>query len=262
VAQGKLPPGLLLTDAGMLMGTPGAKGTFEATLEATDRYPDGPRTASRKITFNVQPAGKESISVRKVTAKAEGDGKFDESFWSLDRVIKDDKGRRVGRFDIVWLEEPDSSRPQRTWSLWLAVQIDPAGGAAVPAEALHLYFDLRHNREAIYNQDDLHYVMARNDDPDARRPYSEEIVQGYKNPRAFREGVVIGKDGAWNVELEISRKLFAGYGVHTQFGPDVTYGFDLALGSATDPSKRVYLFGSEKSDTDTRVFGSLVIEGP
>ncbi len=261
VAEGKLPPGLLLTDGGMLMGTPGAEGLFAATLQAADRHPKGPRTATRTLAFVVGPPSEGAIRARKVTDEVRRDGKLDEGFWSLDRVLRDAKGNEVGRFDVVWYEDPTDRRAYRTRKLVLAVTLAPDAASAIPNESVHLYIDTRHNRETIYNEDDLHYVFRRNDGPRAPRPFGGELVQGYKATRHFREGVRVAEDGGWTVEMEIRRGVFAGRGVHTTFGPDVTYGFDLAIGSADDPAKRVYFRGGPKADKDTTAFGSLVIAG-
>jgi hypothetical protein len=90
--------------------------------------------------------------------------------------------------------------------------------------------------------------------------HGDEVIQGYKNARALDEAVTVGKDGSWVMEVEVSRKAFAGRGVHTKFGPNVTYGFELAVGSKDDPTKRIYYFSGPKAETDTSVFGSIVLE--
>jgi hypothetical protein len=259
VADGRLPAGLLLTDAGLLMGTAGKTGRFTPTLQARDRHPAGSRTARRRVTFDVGAADGAAIRVNKVIDQWKQDGKLDESFWSFDHVLRGADGKEIARFALAWYEDPANRRPEKTRHLLLAVKVTGRSRKAMPLEAVHVYLDCRHNREIIYNEDDLHYVVRRLEKPKGDRPYDEEIVQGYKHSRHFDEAVTVHADGTWLMEVEIGRGVFAGHGVHTTFGPNVTYGFDLAVGSADDPQQRVYWHGGPKADRDTSVFGSLVL---
>ncbi len=260
VAGGELPKGLMLVDGGLLMGTPGEKGSFPVTVEATDQHPAGPRTATRELTFEVGPAAGGVLRARRVTQEWTQDGRLDEPFWKLDNVLTDDRGNEVARFDAVWYEGPDDRRRVKTRDLLLAIKVTGESSDALPLESVHLYLDCRHNREIIYNEDDLHYVAFPGENREGERVVADEVVQGYKSGRHFDQAGAFSDDGTWLMEVEISRKVFAGHGVHTTFGPNVTYGFDLAVGSRDDPGKRAYLFGGPEADKDTSVFGSLVLE--
>jgi hypothetical protein len=260
VAHGQLPPGLKLVDSGLLMGTPGAKGTFEMTVQAVDQHPAGPRTATRELTIKSGPAPANSIHARRVTEKWQQDGKLDEEFWKLNRVLKDAKGNEVARFDVVWFEDPENRRPAKTRDLILAVRITGTSTDALPLESIHMYLDTRHNREIIYNEDDLHWVAYAATNRQGEKVVGDDVVQGYKGSNAFDQAGVVEDDRPVVMEVEVSRKVFAGHGVHTTFGPNNTYGFELAVGSREDPEKRAYLFSGPKADRDTSVFGNLVIE--
>ncbi len=262
VADGNLPAGLMLTDAGLLLGTPGEKGRFPVTLEARDRHPAGPRTARRRIAFEVAPAAKGAIRVKRTTGKWTQDGKLDEPFWAFDHAVKDKAGREIARFALAWCEDPANRRPERTRDLLLAVKVTAKPAEALPTEAVHVYLDCRHNREIIYNADDIHYVLRRLDKAHRGRWYGHDLVRGYKPMRNFDAAVTVHDDGTWQGEVRLERGLFSGHGVHTSFGPNVTYGFDLAVGSADDASKRAYWHSGPKADRDTSVFGTIVIEHP
>jgi hypothetical protein len=260
VAEGKLPRGLKLTDGGLLMGTPGEMGTFEVTVQALDQHPEGGRTATRTLTFDSGPSTHDSIHARRVTEKWEQDGKMDESFWKLDNVIEDADGNEVARFDVVWFEDPENRRPAKTRDLIVAVQLTGQSTDDLPLESIHIYLDNRHNREIIYNVDDLHWVAYAATNRDGEPVVGDDIVQGYKNDRGFDQAGQVEDGRPVVMEVEVSRKIFAGNGVHTTFGPNNTYGFDLAVGSRGDAEKRAYFFSGPKADKDTSVFGTLVIE--
>jgi hypothetical protein len=188
-----------------------------------------------------------------VTEEWTQDGKLDETFWSFDYPVRAEDGSVIGAFSIVYYENPEK-RPVKSRNLLLAVKVAAAENAPVPTESVHLYLDMAHNREEIYNEDDVHYMVTKDG--------KDEMVQGYKGDNAFDEAVTVNDDGSWQMEVEISRKVFAGFGIHTTFGPNVTYGFDLAIGAKEDPEQRVYYFGDPSIDKDTTGFGTIALEGP
>lgn len=56
VASGTLPPGLSLSAAGVLSGTPGGAGTFSFTVQVTDSSTPTPQVASQSLSLLVNPA--------------------------------------------------------------------------------------------------------------------------------------------------------------------------------------------------------------
>ncbi|HET8552662.1 MAG TPA: putative Ig domain-containing protein, partial [Gammaproteobacteria bacterium] len=55
VAGGALPPGLTLSPAGLLSGTPTVAGMYNFTVQATDSSPGGPFTGSQNYALTVNP---------------------------------------------------------------------------------------------------------------------------------------------------------------------------------------------------------------
>jgi hypothetical protein len=251
--EGEMPKGFRLNDSGLLLGTPGESGTFEPTLRVTDNHPVEPRTATRQLTIEVGPPSEGTAIVPRVTEEWKQDGKLDEPFWDFKHEIKKD-GKTAGTFSLVYIEDPEKRNPSKTRDLLLAVKVDAAENSPVPPEAVHVYIDAAHNRELIYNEDDLHWYVEKSG--------KDEVPQGYKSDHALDEAVTVNDDGSWQMEVEISRKVFAGFGVHTTFGPNISYGFDVAIGSVEDPEQRAYWQGDPSIDEDTSGFGSIVLEGP
>ncbi len=253
VADGRLPNGLRLADSGLLLGTPGETGTFTPILQATDNHPDGPRSAQEELRIVVGPASPDAYRVPRTAQKIENDGKLDEPFWDF-QPIYDADGNAVAHLSVVYYQ--GEKRPDKDRDFYIALRVAEPDKFPYPRESVHLYFDLAHNREVIYNEDDLHVVFPIENDR-----LRADVVQGYKHSHAFRRASgMTNDDGSWQMELELSSGFFAGFNVHTFLVPNTTYGFNIAIGSQDDPEQRVYWRGDAGVDKDTTGFGSLVIE--
>jgi hypothetical protein len=254
VVEGELPSGLALKKSGLIMGTPAEQGRFDVVVRATDRHPEGPRTAEGTVTFTVGPPSEGTIRLPAKGVTVDTGEPLEEqdlSPFSFDNVITDAEGNEVARFALsTYLGPGSEKRPGRFDHLTLIVKVPPQREAEYPMESVHVYLDPIHNREVIYNEDDMHYMVRR----DGRR----ELIQGYRPTRHFRSTSEVHEDGSWTAAITLSMANFMGYGVHAMEMP-VTYGFDLAVGSEDDPVKRCYWRGNPSSDTDTSVFGSILV---
>ncbi len=252
--DGELPIGFKMVDSGLIMGTPGKPGTYPVTVQATDKHPEGPRTTKKTVTFKVGPISEDVLAIKPVPFELDRQKKLTEQPIEnipVKEVLKDAQGNEVARFGLAWYQDPKKAKNNQFMVVvWMKPDSTSAG---IPNESVHVYIDMRHNRELIYNEDDLHIMIT----PDSRSSRAQ-TVQGYKRVRKPKASEEL-PDGGWVTAFFFTGKTFAGRGVHTQFGPNITYGFNLAVGSKDDPQKRVYWRGSAKSDKDTSDFGSIVI---
>ena len=139
----------------------------------------------------------------------------------------------------------------------IAVRILKGSVNDIPMESLHIYVDPVHNRELIYNEDDIHVMLEVEEEPGSKYIRAEAIQAYQSRPRAVR---YLNEDGSWSVITTVAaRNEFSAAGVHTKMGPNITYGFDLGVGSSDDPEKRFYWQGNAQNDTDTSHFGSILL---
>ncbi len=111
VLAGELPYGVMLSPAGLLVGTPGEQGEFTFTIAVADNHPAGPRTAERQFRWKIGPAKPETLPVKFVITQGYDlsqitlprdedrkplaldsvlriDGKLTEPFWKLDQPLE------------------------------------------------------------------------------------------------------------------------------------------------------------------------------
>lgn len=255
VAAGKLPYGLLLNQQGMLNGTPGEGGEFAFTVRVQDQHPQGARTAELPVTLKVGPASAKTLSVRSVPAGAvkTDSGILAEPFWKLDQPIAQPAGGKPSSkatLALVWEKAAKPSKDGGAAALWLAVRVQdgPAGKSA--KDGVHIYIDRMHNREVIYNADDLHFFAPRNQEAGKW----VKLVFGPNN--WFSAGWAREIAGGYEVLVRLSSNYLRGQGQWLAFGPKSVYGFDVVVDDATG---RQAWRGNEKNDTDTSVFGSILI---
>ena len=258
LAGGELPAGLLLLESGLIMGTPAEQGTFEATVRATDRHPEQPRTAEGEVVFKVGPPDEETIIVPLVESTVNTGKALEGQDLPVDEFpheITDGEGNVVARFAVVAYlgdEKFREKRPEKFAHLLLLVKGEDREGEGYPLESVHLYMDTNHNREVIYNEDDEHYYFRTKSGPE----YTRRVrIHGYRPTRHVRSTFGEFEDG-W--VLAVRHDMPSGFGVHNISRP-VTYGFNVAAGSEKDPEKRYYWQGDARSDTDTSFFGSILI---
>ncbi len=253
VVDGKLPAGLILMPSGLLKGTPAEEGDFVVTVEAKDRHPLEARTARGKLIFHVGPPSEGTIRVPIVDftldVRKPLEGQLDKL--SFDHEIRDPQGNVVAQFALAAYHGDEKQRrknPHRFGHLIIVARIKEKNAKGFPMESIHLYLDTNHTREVIYNEDDEHWVI-----PNGGR---RTLLQGYRPERILR--VATKKtEGGWI--FAATHGMPMGFGVH-HLGTPVTYGFNIAVGSEKNPTQRYYWKGDARSDKDTSVFGSILVE--
>jgi len=258
VAEGKLPQGVQFSEAGILVGTPGEAGDFAFTVRASDSHPDGGRSATRACAWSVGPASPETLIVKAVKPPAgvrvydavKIDGKLTEPYWTVDQPItKKVAGTPTKRatFGAFWLEEGKG----RGYSLYVAVKVIDGPAGKAPKDAVHLFLDGRHNREKIYNADDMHVVVPRSGRAQFARSHT---------PWWFTETAVAETPDGYVMEARLGSANFQGKGIAVHFGAKAVYGFDIAVdeGDKDQVSQQVWR-GTANNAEDTSGFGSIVL---
>ena len=261
LVAGELPPGWLFLDGGLLRGTPGKSGEFQATIRATDSHPDGPRTADYALDLRVNPPDEDTLIARPIGQPVEYKIPFEDHDFSdlpFDYTITDDSGNPIAEvgFGWTWNAKERHREEKPAGQVVVAVKILEAEVNGISMESAHFYIDGNHNREVIYNEDDVHYMFKRGYNHKSNRA---EEIQGYRGTRLARGFTRTGDDGTWMVVAGFGANVFRGAGVHVAPGPDRTFGFDVAIGSIDDPERRFYLRGNSGNDEDTGDFGSLLL---
>jgi hypothetical protein len=238
----------------MLHGTPGEAGEFPFTARVEDSHPAGSRSAESQMKLVIGPADPKTLLVKKVPLKAvELDGQLKEPFWTADQPVSVKvHGAPVKKatFGAVWEEQ--ERMKGKAQSLWLAVKVFDGPAGKSKKDGVHLYIDGRHNREVIYNADDTHVFLSREE----RKPYGpiKRHVRG--RPDWFIEARVTEIEGGYVMEIRIGSTYFIGEGNPVDFGAKSAYGFDIAV---EEEAGRQTWRGNEKIDDDTSVFGTIVL---
>lgn len=259
LAEGRLPYGVGLSEAGILLGTPGEPGQFQFTARVTDSHPSGARSATRRFTWTVAPATPEAMLVKKVSLEGRKgdpiavDGRLEEPFWEVDTPIaKPVQGSPTKKtcFGAVWAGRNKGLGE----GLWVAVKVvdGPAGKTA--HDAVHLFLDGRHNREKIYNADDLHVIFRRSSQ-------KAEFVRSH-TPWWFLQSAVAETTDGYIVEIKIGNAFFLGKGIPVPFNTKAVYGFDLAVDEGASQLSQQVWRGTARNAEDTSRFGSIVLVAP
>ena len=250
LADGTLPHGVTLTLPGILVGTPGVAGEYRFTVRATDAHPDGPRSAQRAFQWTIGPASPEALLVPKTYEPVTLDGKLDESFWKLDQPLAkaaEGEPAKKASFAAVWTDRADGRKG--AVCIYLAVKVADGPAGKTPTDGVELFLDALHNREAVYNADDMHFRIDR----DGRK----RSVRG--KPDWFLKVAAAEAPGGYVVEVAIPRNYLVGEGSWVGVEAGTVYGFDLAVTEGgTQPARRVWR-GSARNAEDTRGFGSIVL---
>jgi hypothetical protein len=258
LADGALPFGVDLSPVGVLSGTPGESGEFRFKLRVTDSHPEGPRSATRDFAWTIGPASDKTLLVRKFqldkgvseSTVVKPDGVLDEKLWDLKRLV----ARKVAgnptasaTFDAFRIVD-DRGRTRR---LYVAVDVKYGPAGKSTKDAVHLYLDGRHNKETMYNQDDMHVVLPRKGKARFLRSHT---------PWWFMQSQVVETDAGYTVEVALGPAYFQGKGITVPFGDKAVYGFDLAVeeGDEKTLSRQTYR-GDSKIDEDTSSFGTIVL---
>ncbi len=202
VAEGKLPYGIALMPNGILNGTPGEAGDFRFTLKLADSHPAGPRSAAQQFAWTIaapsptallvprlpRPAGQRSDAVKL-------DGKLDEPCWSpVNPIAKAVKGNPAVKatFGAFWTTE----------GLYVGIKVMDGPAGKSKDDAVEIFLDARHNREVIYNADDMHVVIRRSDG-------KATFVKSH-TPWWFLQSAAAEIDGGYCIEMRIGTAYFLG----------------------------------------------------
>jgi hypothetical protein len=257
LAEGKPPFGVQLTGNGFLLGTPGESGEFRFTVRVTDSHPAGGRSSTRPFAWSIGAASPQALLVKAARAPAGGkpgqditiDGKLEEPFWKLDQPIE----RKIAgsptskaTFGAFWLDGGKG----RAEALYVGVKVVDGPGGRTPGDAVHLYLDARHNREVVYNADDMHVVVHRDG--------KVEFIRSH-TPWWFLQAAVAQTADGYTVEMKIGSAYFLGKGVAIPFGSKSVYGLDIAVDEGGKQTSRQTWRSAQKVDEDTSAFGSIVL---
>lgn len=253
LVEGELPAGLILLPSGLVKGTPAEEGDFSVTVEASDRHPEGARTAQGQLKIEVGPPSEGTVIVPLVDLTVDSNEPLEGQNLdqlSFDHQIKDTEGNVVAEFALAAYpgdERFREKRPTKFQDLIIAARIKEENSMGYPMESIHIHMDTDHTREVIYNEDDEHWVIPKG----GRR----DLVQGYRPQRILRSRTE-ETEGGWI--FAATHSMPSGFGVHHIDTP-VTYGFNVAVGSKDDPEQRYYWRGDSSTVKDTSNFGSILI---
>jgi len=254
ISDGKLPYGIMLSPAGILIGSPGEQGQFAFKVKVEDSNPAGPHSAERAFTWTIGPATPEALLVASVGSQdVTVDGKLEEAFWKLDQSIARKTAgtpAKSATFGAVWVKE--QRKPGVGSALLLAVKVLDGPKGKTPRDGVHVFIDGRHNREVIYNADDTHFYCPR-----AIRGEWATSIKG--KPNWFTKVKVSEFEGAYTMEIHLSSNYFVGEGSWLPFGRKGVYGFDIAVDEGDKEVSQQVWRGTEKDAEDTSGFGTIVL---
>ena len=264
LSTGKLPYGVMLSPAGILVGSPGEEGEFGFKVKAEDAFPGGLRSTEKDFRWTIGPASPASLLVKRlvVTGKPDDktvviDGKLDEPFWKLDQAIaKKVQGSptKHASFGAVWTHQPRGDKKLIGRQLVLAVKVLDGPKGTTPKDGIHIFIDGNHNRSVIYSGDDSHFFIPRN-----HKGGWAQSLAGKVN--WFSDARVQEIDGGYTMEISLGGgNYFSGEGNWLPFGVKGVYGFDVAVDEGNDKavSRQVWR-GDADDDKDTSHFGTIVL---
>ena len=251
LVDGKLPHGVVLTRPGILAGTPGEEGEFNFKVKVEDSHPAGPRSAEKALKWTVGPASPEALLVRKTAEPINVDGKLDEPFWApAEKIARKVKGSptATATLSVVWT---DKSSTSKSGCLYVAVKVLDGPAGKTPKDAVEVFIDALHNREVIYNADDMHFIVGRDG--------KSRSIKG--KPNWFLKTAAAEIEGGYIIEMAIPINYWHGEGSWVEFGPKAVYGFDIAVDEGAKELGRQVWRGTAKNEDDTSGFGSIVLTG-
>ena len=249
LVDGKLPHGVVITKPGILVGTPGEEGEFNFKVRVEDSHPAGPRSAEKALKWTIGPASPEALLVRKTAEPITIDGKLDESFWSpAEKVARKVQGSptATATLSIVWT---DKSSISKSGCLYVAVKVLDGPAGKTPKDAVEVFLDALHNREVIYNADDMHFIVGRDG--------KSRSLKG--KPNWFLKTAAAEIEGGYVIEMAIPTNYWHGEGSWVDFGAKAVYGFDIAVDEGDKQLAQQVWRGTEKNADDTSGFGSIVL---
>jgi hypothetical protein len=260
---GKLPYGIRLSPAGVLVGSPGEQGRFAFKIKIEDTFPSGARSAEESFTWMIGPASPGALLVKSLVVSSKTDdkiivvdGKLDEPFWKLDQTIaRKVKGAptKQASFGVVWTHESRAGVKQFGRDLVLAVKVLDGPKGKTPKDGIHIFIDGNHNQSVSYSGDDTHFFVPRNHKGDWA-----QSLRGKVN--WFTNAKVQEVERGYTMEISLGATYFTGEGNWLSFGAKGVYGFDVAVDEGDDKeiSQQVWRGDANESE-DTSHFGTIVL---
>lgn len=147
--NGDLPRGLQLGTDGILQGSPvSVEGTYVLTFSATDSL--GSSTSTTVALLLTAPEAGTLIAAPAPGAPVV-DGFLTEPLWGETIPVQ---------ADAATAADPVFSARWDTSALYIGVRV-PDQGTPNNGDAVHVFLDGRHDREAVFNVDDRHLVLNR-----------------------------------------------------------------------------------------------------
>lgn len=241
--SGRLPLNMTLAQNGAVYGTPGEAGLYTFTVRVQDEHPDGARAATNTYQWHITNAASETLIVKKTRSAYAIDGQFNESFWDRwEPISKPVQGTptKTAMFAAVWWEE-NRTRGR----LLLGVKVRDGARGVTASDAIDMFIDALHNRELVYNSDDMQKSVPRSGTP--ALPWSWSYQR--------RE-----VPGGFDLEMAIEDLAFYGQPatVHSDYGglaAGTVYGFDLIVTEAV--TNKLAWRGTANNPVTTVDFGSL-----
>jgi hypothetical protein len=264
VSGGRLPYGIMLSPAGVLVGSPGEQGEFTCKIKAEDAFAGGPRSTEKTFAWTIGPASPAALLVERVvvTGKPDDktvviDGKPDEPFWKLDQAIaKKVKGTptKQASFGAVWTHQPRGDLKLIGRQLLLAVKVLDGPKGKTPKDGIHIFLDGNHNRSIVYSGDDTHFFVPRN-----HKGGWAQSLRGKVN--WFTDARVQEIEGGYTMEISLGGgDYFSGEGNWLPFGAKGVYGFDVAVDEGDDKEISQQVWRGDANDAeDTSHFGTIVL---
>jgi len=252
VADGKLPAGLELTDAGQLMGCAGNPGSYEVQIQVQDGDSNDPETD--EATLNITVLESDSVfPARHLASAPKIDGSLEGDPWQfntpVDKVLAGNPQGKVF-IDYGWYED----------KLFVAVKVEDdelignKWNTNKNQDIVRIFLDGKNNREETYNWDDFIFML---------NPMGGSDNQGDTFGTRSKVGAV---DGGYIVELSIPFKKL-GQEINSKEGETADWlcvGLDVMVidvdSENGEPVSKVIWKGTEKNLTNPSKFQTLVMQ--
>jgi len=269
MSGGALPHGLLLTSAGIVVGSPGESGTFTFKTKVEDSFTGGARSAEKEFAWVIGPATPATLQAKSVVVSGKPDdptvvidGHLDKPYWNLDQQIaKKVKGapEKKASFGAIWTHlnnKPDGRE------LVLAFKVLDGPKGKTPKDGIHIFIDGNHDQKVIYGADDTHFFVPRvprNSPKGWEKAGWADSIRG--KPNWFTAACVQEIDGGYTMEVRLGGgNYFQGEGNWLRFGAKGVYGLDVAVdeGDGNEIAQQVWR-GDANDAEDTSHFGTIVL---
>jgi hypothetical protein len=148
LVSGALPPGLVLGEGGVLLGSALQEGLFSFTLkvEDSDIPPD---SDTRAFTLEVAPPSPQTVMVDRTVSPVRIDGELAESHWALNQeltAIRQGFPDNRARFAVLWDD----------FHLYIAIRVEDdylslGSGVGNQQDAIEIFLDAFNDKQAEFN---------------------------------------------------------------------------------------------------------------